>query len=127
MTDTVTPDTALDTVRETLPVALGTFDPRARKTGLVIVDEVNGFATVGAGPLAPPAVDAQVSRVASTRRPAWRASSSTSGHPVAAFLDTHVPGKPEPPYPPHCERGTAARKNLVPDLEWLEPTTPGRR
>jgi nicotinamidase-related amidase len=28
------------------------------------------------------------------------------GWPILAFLDTHEPGVPEPPYPPHCERGT---------------------
>jgi nicotinamidase-related amidase len=39
--------------------------------------------------------------------------------PILAFLDTHEPGKPEPPYPPHCEIGTG-EENLVPELEWLE-------
>ena len=34
------------------------------KTGLIIVDIVNGFATVGAGNLAPPVANAQVSRMA---------------------------------------------------------------
>ena len=38
--------------------------------------------------------------------------------PVLAFLDTHVPGKAEPPYPPHCEAGTG-EEDLVPALEWL--------
>jgi nicotinamidase-related amidase len=44
---------------------------------------------------------------------------SGQGWPILAFLDTHVPGKPEPPYPPHCEAGTG-EENLVPELEWLE-------
>lgn len=35
------------------------------------------------------------------------------GWPVLAFLDTHEPGVPEPPYPPHCERGTG-EENFVP-------------
>jgi nicotinamidase-related amidase len=39
--------------------------------------------------------------------------------PVLAFLDTHEPGKPEPPYPPHCEKGTG-EEELVPALKWLE-------
>jgi len=30
-----------------------------------------------------------------------------------------VPGKPEPPYPPHCEKGTG-EEELVPELKWLE-------
>ena len=41
------------------------------------------------------------------------------GMPVLAFLDTHEPGKPEPPYPPHCELGTG-EEDLVPELKWLE-------
>lgn len=33
--------------------------------------------------------------------------------PVFAFLDTHYPDVPEPPYPPHCISGTD-ESNLVP-------------
>lgn len=33
--------------------------------------------------------------------------------PVFAFLDAHHPGKPEPPYPPHCIIGSG-EENLVP-------------
>lgn len=33
--------------------------------------------------------------------------------PVYAFLDTHDPNVPEPPYPPHCLAGTE-EANLVP-------------
>lgn len=109
---------ALDAVESELPVALGRFDPAAQPTGLVIVDEVNGFATVGAGNLAPPAPDAQVAgMVAETNALARRFTAA--GWPILAFLDTHEPGKPEPPYPPHCERGTG-EENLVPALAWLE-------
>src|SRR3546814_9060978 len=43
---------------------------------------------------------------------------SGQGWPILAFLDTHVPGKPEPPYPPHCEAGTG-EEDLVPELTWL--------
>ncbi|MDP6786567.1 MAG: isochorismatase family protein [Rhodospirillales bacterium] len=39
-------------------------------------------------------------------------------HTCAAFLDTHEPGKPEPPYPPHCGAGTG-EEELVPELAWL--------
>ncbi|MFP6697305.1 MAG: isochorismatase family protein [Alphaproteobacteria bacterium] len=60
------------------------------KTGLIIVDIVNGFATVGAANLAPAGLNAQVSRMVA-----------------------------EPPYPPHCEIGTG-EENLVPELLWLE-------
>jgi nicotinamidase-related amidase len=38
--------------------------------------------------------------------------------PIPALLDTPVPGKPEPPSPPHCVAGTG-EEELVPELEWL--------
>ena len=101
-----------------LPLAFEPFVLGDRRAGLVIVDEVNGFCTVGAGPLAPPSENPQVDRmVAETDRLA-RAFAARA-LPIFAFLDTHEPGKPEPPYPPHCERGTG-QENLVPALAWLE-------
>ncbi len=108
----------LDALRNTLPVALGGFDPASMRTGLVIVDEVNGFAKVGCGPLAPQAPNAQVdAMVDETDRLARRFVDE--GWPVAAFLDSHHPDRPEPPYPPHCIAGTGADE-LVADLKWLE-------
>lgn len=107
-----------DALRDALPLRLGRFDAAARRTGLVIVDLVNGFATVGAGALAPPVPDEQVARmIAETGALARRFRAQ--GWPLLAFLDTHVPGKPEPPYPPHCERGSG-EEELVPELAWLE-------
>src|SRR3954452_11459118 len=85
---------------EIMPLAFGSAALGA--TGLVIVDEINGFATVGAGYLAPPSPNAQVTRmVEETDRVAKYFTASN--RPILAFLDTHVPGKAEPPYPPHCE------------------------
>lgn len=108
----------MGSVAEAMPIALSRFDPAAQATGLVVVDEVNGFATVGAGNLAPAAPNAQVARmVEETDRLARRFQSA--GWPILAFLDTHEPGKPEPPYPPHCEAGTG-EEELVPALKWLE-------
>lgn len=101
-----------------LPVALDVYDLEARTPGLVIVDEVNGFATVGAGNLAPPVPNDQVNgMVLETNRLARRFANT--GWPIFAFLDSHQPGKPEPPYPPHCEQGTG-EDELVPELKWLE-------
>lgn len=118
MDDVLLRDDALEAVRRAMPVALGAFDATARRTGLFIVDEVNGFATVGCGPLAPPVPNPQVSRmVAETDRLARRFAER--GWPIAASLDTHQPDRPEPPYPPHCIRGTGD-ENLVPELAWLE-------
>ena len=103
---------------QVMPIKLGGVRISKRGVGLVIVDEVNGFATVGAGYLAPPIENPQVTgMVAETDRLA-RAFSLRSW-PILAFLDTHVPGKAEPPYPPHCEAGTG-QEDLVPELLWLE-------
>jgi nicotinamidase-related amidase len=112
---TATPDFDIGAA---LPLRFHSFDRRAAPCGLVIVDVVNGFATTGAGALAPPAADSQVERmVAETDRLARLFADEE--WPILAFLDTHVPGKPEPPYPPHCEIGTG-EENLVPALAWLE-------
>ena len=104
-------------LRRLLPLEMTPFAVGDRRAGLVIVDEVNGFCSVGHGNLAPPAENPQVTRmVAETDRLA-RAFAGRD-LPVFAFLDTHEPGKPEPPYPPHCEKGTG-EENLVPELEWI--------
>lgn len=105
-------------LRQAMPIRLEPLELRGEAAGLVIVDEVNGFATVGAGNLAPPVENPQVTNmVAETDRLAR--AFAARGWPILAFLDTHVPGKPEPPYPPHCEAGTG-EENLVPRLAWLE-------
>ncbi|MDH5557505.1 MAG: isochorismatase family protein [Alphaproteobacteria bacterium] len=87
-------------------------------TGLVIVDEVNGFASVGCGNLAPPVDNPQVTQMVSETDRLAR-EFQARGWPILAFLDTHEVGKPEPPYPPHCEKGTG-EEELVPELKWLE-------
>lgn len=107
----------LAALAEALPIAPAAASLKDG-VGLVIVDEVNGFATVGAGPLAPAKENAAVSRmVTETDRLARQFVSRN--WPILAFLDSHVPGKAEPPYPPHCEIGTG-QENLVPALAWLE-------
>lgn len=118
VTDLARPSSAvLSDLAEHLPIALEAFQAGGR-IGLVIVDEVNGFATVGAGNLAPPTPNAQVAGMVAETDTLAKAFAERD-LPIAAFLDTHVPGKPEPPYPPHCEAGTG-EENLVPELEWLE-------
>ncbi|GAQ77588.1 hypothetical protein KFL_000010370 [Klebsormidium nitens] len=101
-----------------MPLAFEEYKAGPSRVGLVIVDEVNGFATVGAGNLAPPQQDDQVDRMVEETNRLAKAFTER-GWPVLAFLDTHEPGVPEPPYPPHCERGTG-EENFVPALEWLE-------
>ncbi len=108
----------LDLMRAELPVVAEPRTLPLAATGLVVVDEVNGFCTVGAGNLAPQAPNQQVATMIATT--ADLAARFAAAHrPVLAFLDTHEPGVPEPPYPPHCERGTG-EENLVPELAWLE-------
>jgi nicotinamidase-related amidase len=102
----------------TMPLSLQEAALGAGKVGLVIVDEVNGFATVGAGYLAPPAPNAQVARMVDETDRLAKVFSQGK-RPILAFLDSHTPGKAEPPYPPHCEIGTG-EENLVPQLLWLE-------
>lgn len=107
----------IDELRRRLPVAAVSYRLPER-TGLVVVDAVAGFCTPGAGPLAPVAPDAQidgmVSEIARTAR-----SFLDTGRPVYVFCDTHEVGRPEPPYPPHCERGSGQEK-LVPQLAFLK-------
>ena len=118
MPDVMPTHPLLDAVRDQLPIAAGRFDPTAQRTGLVIVDEVNGFCTVGAGNLAPPHPNPQVDRmVDETDRLARRFAAAD--WPIMLFLDTHQPDKPEPPYPPHCIIGTG-EEELVDRLKWLE-------
>jgi nicotinamidase-related amidase len=107
-----------DLLGAAMPLAMGPVDIGARRTGLVIVDEVNGFATVGAGNLAPPVESPQVSAMVRETDRLAREFTSRDWK-ILAFLDTHAPGKAEPPYPPHCEAGTG-EENLVPELAWLE-------
>jgi nicotinamidase-related amidase len=101
-----------------LPVAPEPRSLALATTGLVVVDQVNGFCTVGAGNLAPQAPNPQVDRMVETTDDLARRFANAH-RPILAFLDTHEPGVPEPPYPPHCERGTG-EENLVPALAWLD-------
>lgn len=107
----------IDRLRSELPVATEPVSIAGRRCGLVIVDVQNGFATVGAGALAPPEPNRQIARmIEETDRLARRFADA--GLPIVAFLDWHEAGRPEPPYPPHCIVGTG-EENLVPELEWL--------
>jgi len=105
-------------LREAMPLAMRGLHLSEKGTGLVVVDEVNGFASVGCGNLAPPVENPQVTRMIEETNRLARAFQG-QGWPILAFLDTHEPGKPEPPYPPHCEKGSG-EEELVPELKWLE-------
>ncbi|BBN03810.1 hypothetical protein MPTK1_2g26560 [Marchantia polymorpha subsp. ruderalis] len=106
-------------LRSELPLNYASLDlSSSQRVGLVIIDEVNGFCTVGAGNLAPRVPSKSISdMVVETNIIAKKFSER--GWPILAFLDTHEPDKPEVPYPPHCIVGTG-EENLVSDLAWLE-------
>jgi len=113
-------ETIINDLEEIIPLCKNKLDLSKDNLGfgLIIVDEVNGFAKVGGGNLAPQVPNEQVSTmVAETNHLAH--SFIEKGMPILALLDTHQPGKPEPPYPPHCERGTG-EEELVDDLKWIE-------
>lgn len=83
-------------------------------TGLIIVDEINGFCTPGYGPLAPVGPNAQVDHmIAETNKLAKMIK-----HKLV-LIDRHRVGQVEKPYPPHCEVGSG-QDELVDKLKWLE-------
>lgn len=109
----------VDLLRENLPVEQESVVLSGDvKTGLVLVDVVNGFCTVGAGNLAPRQPDKQIQEMVKESERVARVFCEKNW-PVFAFLDSHHPDVPEHPYPPHCIIGTDEAK-LVPALEWLE-------
>jgi nicotinamidase-related amidase len=112
------PSPLLAGLAEQLPVEARPYQLQGRNVGLVIVDEIHGFCTPGAGALAPQAHDPQIAlMIVETDRLARRFAAEK--RPILVFLDTHEPGKPEFPYPLHCEAGSG-EEHLVPELEWLE-------
>ncbi|XP_057787963.1 nicotinamidase 1-like [Salvia miltiorrhiza] len=88
------------------------------KAGLVLVDIINGFCTVGAGNLAPREANTQISEMIEESANVAKVFCEKKW-PVLAFLDSHHPAKLEHPYPSHCISGTH-ESNLVPRLRWIE-------
>lgn len=112
----------VELLKENLPVTQEPFVLSGDvNTGLVLVDVVNGFCTVGAGNLAPKQHDKQISQMVEESARLARVFCEKKW-PIFAFLDSHHPDIPEPPYPPHCIAGTDEAK-LVPALQWLENET----
>ncbi|NEP56175.1 MAG: isochorismatase family protein [Symploca sp. SIO2G7] len=113
-----TPDSTLSAIEAALPIDPQPYAVGDRSTGLIVVDVINGFCTIGYGSLAPAEPNTQIETMVAETNHLAKAFTAR-GWPVLAFLDTHEPGKLEPPYPNHCEKGTGEEK-LVPQLEWLE-------
>ncbi len=87
------------------------------KAGLVIIDEIVGFAALYGGAMAPKEPNAQIQQMVSETDRLARAFLQQN-RPVFVFKDCHLPGSNEPPYPPHCEKGSG-EEELVPELRWL--------
>lgn len=119
MTETImSPAAALEAVAAALPVRSTSVTLAGKRVGKLDVDPVKGFAAIGGGNLAPPVANAQVSRMIAEIDRTNRLFIEAH-YPIAVFLDTHEPGKPEYPYPPHCEAGSG-EENLVEELSWLD-------
>ncbi|CAL5197198.1 unnamed protein product [Lathyrus oleraceus] len=113
------PSPTLDLLKEQIPVKQQPLLlTNNLKTGLVLVDIINGFCTVGSGNFAPKEPDEQVNKMVEE---SVRLSKifAEKNWPIFAYLDCHHPDVPEPPYPPHCLIGSDETK-LVPELVWLE-------
>ncbi|XP_059647988.1 nicotinamidase 1-like [Cornus florida] len=109
----------IDLIKNEIPLQEESFSlSEDVKTGLVLVDIINGFCTVGAGNLAPTEPNRQISEMINESARLARVFCDKKW-PVLAFLDSHHPDKLEHPYPPHCITGTD-ESNLVPALQWLE-------
>ncbi len=111
-----------DQIQEQMPVhpqtiGLGSND----RPGLVIVDLIKGFTKVGAGSLAPLAPNAQINSMISEVS-SLSAQFHEKKHPTYFFKDSHHPEKYEPPYPPHCLKGTEEAE-IVDELKWMETST----
>ena len=113
-----TTDSTLAAIEAALPIDPQPYTVENCPTGLIIVDVINGFCTVGCGALAPTEPNEKIETMILESDRLAKAFLAEE-MPVLAFLDTHEPGKPEPPYLPHCEKGSGEEK-LVPQLEWLE-------
>lgn len=108
-------------LRFKIPVKTVECNLTGKRPGLVIVDEVRGFCEPGCGPLAPSAPDQAIENMVRLTEETARIFAGT-GCPILVFADTHTPGVPEPPYPPHCEKGSG-QEELMPELSWLERYT----
>ncbi len=101
-----------------LPIEMSALALGDGPVGLVIVDAGVGFTREGN--LADPThMVPMVQAIDAT----WRELDGLIGSRLhtLAFLDTHEPDIPEPPYPPHCIKGTG-EEEMDPDLAWLLDT-----
>lgn len=103
-----------DLIEKTMPLNRSFLNLNSGSHGLIVVDEVHGFCTVGRGPLAPAAPSEQIERMISETDKLARLIG-----PKLVFRDSHPAGQVEAPYPEHCVVGTGDDM-LVDELAWLE-------
>ncbi|MDP3769993.1 MAG: isochorismatase family protein [Candidatus Sungbacteria bacterium] len=122
----------LEMLKREMPIRISEISLRMirmSRTGLILVDLVNGFCTVGMGNLAPKKFDASIADMVDTNVRLARLF-ALRGRPIWVFRDEHDPAIPEPPYPPHCIKGSG-EELLVPELMWLneypKATVTGKR
>ena len=98
-----------------LPIQLDSIELGKGPIGLVIVDAGVGFTRQG-NLSDPERMIPMVRRIDAQ----WRALHAALGERLhtLCFLDTHEPDIPEPPYPPHCIKGTG-EEVMDPELDWL--------
>lgn len=109
----------LKKLRDEMPLNISEADLTNKRIGLVIVDMVNGFCEPGAGNLAPPAEDPVIEKIITRINSLSWYFIHKLRRPILLFTDAHDPGKPEPPYSRHCEKGSG-EEELIDELEWLE-------
>ena len=107
-------DAFLKQLAHAMPIEIGAADLRGKRVGLVVVDPVQGFCDFGARS-DPRSMAPMMTAIDSLAR---RLLDRAGALRVLVFRDAHTPGVPEPPYPPHCERGTG-EELVTPRLRWL--------
>ena len=105
----------MSSLSERLPIQTQTMSLGTGAVGLVIVDAGVGFTREG-NLADPERMIPMVQRIAAQ----WTRLNTALSHRLhtLCFLDTHEPDIPEPPYPPHCIKGTG-EELMDPDLTWL--------
>jgi nicotinamidase-related amidase len=97
-----------------MPVEFKTKSLKQKEIGLVIVDPVKGFTQKG--PLSDP--KSMQPMIESINSLTQMLISKIESLPILIFLDCHLPGKPEEPYPPHCQQGSG-EEEIDEKLAWL--------
>lgn len=100
----------IDQMRDEMPIQIVAYDMAALEVGLVVVNEINGWCTPGAGPLAPTVPDARIGHMVETTGRLMRGFVERR-RAVLALIDGCRRDRPQ--------AGSGAEA-LVPALAWIE-------